>query len=265
MAFTRPGAILPQPIYFDRSRKFALSGDGFHLYSEFEVPGGSLDLRFMLSDLPINDPSSKSAIVGLNAHGELKQDRMTPGVRIIYETDNKRWRGGFTYLSLSQSYHPVRQDVYPANRLLLEPWIASLQYSGEQLTFTSEFSERYTAFSSPSPSFPAVKVTAQNWYVQAQYRFWPDLELLLRYDTSTYDKNDPSGKAYAKATGGPAFTRFAHDIVAGLRYDVTPWFMLRAEYHRVEGTAWLSPLDNPDPSKLRRDWDMFILLGSFRF
>ena len=43
----------------------------------------------------------------------------------------------------------------------------------------------------------------------------------------------------------PAHNRFAKDITVGLRWNITPEFMLRAEYHRVNGTGWLSTLDNP--------------------
>ena len=49
------------------------------------------------------------------------------------------------------------------------------------------------------------------------------------------------GSSYRRA----AFTRFAKDITVGLRWNVTPEFMVRAEYHRVNGTGWLSTLDNP--------------------
>jgi hypothetical protein len=40
--------------------------------------------------------------------------------------------------------------------------------------------------------------------------------------------------------------------------------MLRAEYHRVEGTSWLSVREN-DLAQTEKDWDMFSLLASFRF
>lgn len=275
VAFTRPGAILPQPIYFDRTRKFALAGDGFHLYGEFEVPGGVLDARFMLADLPINDKGSKATIIGPQAHGDFEQDRMTPGFRLLYETDNKRWRGGFTYLSLSQRYYPIRNDRYPDAQFILEPWIVSLQYSGEKLILTGEFSQRDNTASfhvdTPAGTVKSTtKATSQNWFVQAQYRFLPDWEFLLRYDDSIFDIQDPVGKRYhrqqlARNLDIPAFTRFARDITVGLRYDVTPSFMLRAEYHHVDGTGWLSPLDNPNVGDLRRRWDMFIVLGSLRF
>ncbi|MDD5036393.1 MAG: hypothetical protein PHE55_16735 [Methylococcaceae bacterium] len=266
VASTRPGVILPQPIYFDRSRKFALSGDGVHLYGEFEVPGGNLDVRLMAADLPLNDQSSKTTLTGsLNTPGHLDQDRMTPGVRIIYETDNKRWRGGFTYLSLSQRYRPAQYDAMAGRQVLIEPWIISLQYSGEQLTLTSEFSQRYSEFIYRE-AIPKQKITSQNWYVQAQYRFLPSWELLLRYDDSIDNIDDPDGKDYA-ATHPSAFAhnRFSRDWVTGLRYDVTSSFMLRAEFHHVDGTNWLSRLDNPDPSKLERRWDMLMFLASFWF
>lgn len=263
VAFTRPGIILPQPIYFDRTRKFALAGDGFHLYGEFDVPGGSLDARFFLADLPINDRSSKSVLFGPAARGDLQQDRLTPGFRLLYETANGRWRGAFTYVSTSQKYRPAEGEHIPSSHIEIEPWIASLQYSDEDWTLTAEYSQRYDVLDMSGA--PISKSTAQNWYVQAQYRFLPQWEMLLRYDNAIADIDDPDGKQFAAQTGRPAFTRFARDIVAGLRYDVTPSLMLRAEYHHVDGTSWLSPLENQSPNQLERNWDMFMFLGSYHF
>ena len=45
-------------------------------------------------------------------------------------------------------------------------------------------------------------------------------------------------------TGRPAHSRFAKDITVGLRWNITSQFMLRAEYYHVNGTGWLSALDN---------------------
>ena len=45
--FTRPSILLPQSIYFDRTRKLAIAADGVHLYGEYRsdyrrhfLPGG---------------------------------------------------------------------------------------------------------------------------------------------------------------------------------------------------------------------------------
>lgn len=42
VAFTRPSILLPQSIYFDRTRSLGLSGDGLSLYYEEMVPSGTL-------------------------------------------------------------------------------------------------------------------------------------------------------------------------------------------------------------------------------
>jgi hypothetical protein len=88
---------------------------------------------------------------------------------------------------------------------------------------------------------------------------------MLRYDVLYADREDRDGKEYAASTRAPAHSRFAKDWTVGLRWDVTPSFMLRAEYHRVDGTAWLPGLDNPNALATERKWDLFGLLGSFRF
>lgn len=263
VAFTRPGAIVPQPIYFDRSRKFALSGDGVHLYGSVTVPGGMLDMIGGLVKQPINDRSSKASLVGLHAHGELEQNRMTPGMRILYETEDGRWRGGISYFSLEQEYHPDSNDIHPRSWSLLEPWILSLQYSGESWTVTGEYSQRNTEIN--RGALRLQDSIAENWYLQGQYRIHPGWELLLRYDQSVQDKDDRNGSRYAARTGGLDFTRYARDRVVGLRYDVTPDFMVRAEWHHVTGTLWLSGLENPVAGDLRPHWDMFMLLGSWHF
>lgn len=262
VAFTRPGAIVPQPIYFDRSRKFALSGDGIHLYGNAQVPGGNIDATLGIVKLPINDRSSKSILAGPNAQGKLEQSRMTIGARILYETDDKRWLGGLSYFTLDQNYQPVPGDTVPPTSAVLEPWILSLQYSGEQWIVTGEYSQRNTEFTRANV---LQKNIGENWYVQGQYRLMPQWELLLRYDSAASERDDPNGKQFAATTGGKAYTRYARDWVAGIRYDATPNFMLRAELHHVKGTVWLSSLENPVAANIEQDWNMLMLLGSYHF
>lgn len=264
VATTRPGIIVPQPIYFDSSRKFALSGDGVHLYHRIQTNNGSLNTTLALVDLPINDRGSKSLFIGPNAQGKFDQDSLSKALRILYETDDTRWRGGLSYISASQRYHPIAGDINPPSGSLIEPWIVSLQYSNEQWTLTGEYSQRNTEFTRNQRLIS--DSTAENWYLQGQYRFAPKWELLLRYDASTMDKHDPKGKRFAVANPSAiAFTRYAQDWVAGVRYDVSPSFMLRAELHNIEGTGWVSPLENPVSSELHKHWNMFMLMGSYYF
>ena len=85
-----------------------------------------------------------------------------------------------------------------------------------------------------------------------------------RYDVLFTDRKDRNGKEFAALSGRPArHSRFAKDITVGLRWNVTPSFMLRAEYHRVNGTAWISTLDNPDPANTSQHWNLFAILSFF--
>lgn len=52
--------------------------------------------------------------------------------------------------------------------------------------------------------------------------------------------------------------------MVGLRWNVTPEFMLRAEYHHVNGTGWFSRLDNPaSEGPLSQHWDLYAIQASF--
>ena len=62
----------------------------------------------------------------------------------------------------------------------------------------------------------------------------------------------------------PAFAHYAKDWTLGMRWDITDDFRLRAEYHNVEGTSWLSEQETPFPS-MAKDWEMFNLLVSYHF
>ncbi|UJP00803.1 MAG: hypothetical protein LZF64_03190, partial [Nitrosomonas sp.] len=89
-----------------------------------------------------------------------------------------------------------------------------------------------------------------------------------RYDVLYADRSDRDGSHWASqnsARQGLEHTRFAKDITVGLRWNVTPEFMLRAEYHHVNGTGWLSRLDNPAPRDTEQHWDLYSILASYRF
>ena len=43
--FTRPSILLPQSIYFDRTRKLAIAADGAHLYGEYRSDYGDVSFQ----------------------------------------------------------------------------------------------------------------------------------------------------------------------------------------------------------------------------
>jgi len=81
----------------------------------------------------------------------------------------------------------------------------------------------------------------------------------------TADKDDKNGHKLAANTGLPDYRAYATDWTAGLRWDLSSYAMIRAEYHRIDGAGWLPLQDNPDPSQWVKRWNMFSLQLSLRF
>lgn len=266
VAFTRPSIILPQSIYFDRVRNIGLSGDAVHLYGESSHDNlGSISYQFGVFRPLVGDKDTELSLLGGQRAGNLTRNVSYIG-RGIYETNNKRIRLALSGIWLDVGYDPAVNDPLAAGNILFTPVFLSAQYNAERWSLTSEYAFRHFKFKNfDHPGFDSLHFTGESYYIQSAYRFTPKWEGVFRYDVLFTDRADRSGKQYSAATGRPAHSRFAKDITVGLRWNVTPAFMLRTEYHKVNGTAWLSTMDNPSPSDTRQHWDIFAVQASYRF
>ncbi|WP_258192485.1 OprO/OprP family phosphate-selective porin [Nitrosospira sp. Nsp2] len=285
VAFTRPSILLPQSIYFDRTRKLALAADGVHLYGEYRSDLG--DISFQAGVVRPLVRGSETEVALLTEAGADRPGHFTPNVlftsRVMYELDEGRVRLAFSASQLNIDYSPAlglapAAPEFGPGSFQFTPLIFSAQYNAERWSLTSEYAIRhleYTNFQSSTYKLGAtlntLDVTGESYYFQGVYRFTPAWEAFARYDVYYADWNDRSGKQWAIDRKNPATakTRFAKDITVGLRWNITPQFMLRAEYHRVDGTGWLSAIDNsqfrPSPPVQQQEWDLFSILGSYRF
>lgn len=108
-------------------------------------------------------------------------------------------------------------------------------------------------------------LTSESWYIQGQYRVHDQLQAVVRYDVFYLDRSDRNGKNLGLEPIRPRHAAFAKDWMVGIRWDITPYWMISAEYHGINGTAWLPFKDNPNPNKNRANWDMVLGLIAFRF
>lgn len=261
--FTRPGILLPQSIYFERTRKISLSSDGIDIYADKFGAFGTFSLQAVLGR-PLIDDASEAAIIP-NAKGDFKTDT-TQLYQLKYESPTSAYIVALTYLNLGINYHPGASDPLRAGGFQFDPVILSAQYNAEKWSLTGEYADR--SFSLRNFGIPALSVsqTGESYYLQGTYRLLPQWEMLLRYDAAFSNREDRSGSVYEKVTRRPGFTQYTKDWTLGLRYDITPAFMLRAEYHNIEGTSILPVLDNlPGATSLEKRWNMWMLLGSYRF
>lgn len=266
VAFTRNSILLPQSIYFDRTRDLALSSDGLQLFAQHVSGFGDFYLQVNLG-LPRTDDDSRSerSLLGIDAPGELKGEPSILG-RLLYERDGGRWLMGVSGGSVRVDYEGKGSaDPFPDGAAEFQPLIFSLQHNAEDYTLTTEFGQR--TFSSKGFGTPDATTVGESFYAEGVYRFTPKWEGFLRYDVLFTDRDDRSGKAFAESDPlqRPAYSRFAKDLAAGLTWHASKSLLLRVEYHYVDGTAWLPIADNPLGQDTEQYWSIFAFQASIRF
>jgi Phosphate-selective porin O and P len=275
VAFTRPSILLPQSIYFDRTRNLGLSADSVQLYGETSHPTiGNFSVQLGVTRPLTKNRETEFAIFNTDKlPGEISPEASFIG-RGIYETHDARFRFAISGIWLNTHYSPGVNDRLTRGSFSFSPLFLSAQYNAEKWSLTAEYALRrldFKNFGVPALDVQADNTTGESFYVQGVYRFHPKWEALLRYDVFFADRNDRNGKEYVQwqqdnnLTPRPAHSRFARDLTVGLRWNITPQIMARFEYHYINGTGWLSGLDNSVSSATVKEWDLFAAQLSFRF
>ncbi|HXU94095.1 MAG TPA: hypothetical protein VFP33_10635 [Gallionella sp.] len=261
VANTRPSIFLPESIYADASRNLLLALDGVQLYGENRTAIGDFFIEFGAGNVILDSVSKQSSKSATSYTG-----------RLLYERDGGRIRLALTGVDANvESF----QNPFPNIRTNLKAYLLSAQYNEDKWSLTGEFIPELRTTTSgvvfpglppfiPATTLPDIKRTGESYYLQGTYRISPAWETLLRYDVQYSDKSDKSGTRNATATT-PAHRFFAKDWTVGLGWNVRSDTKIRAEYHRVDGTAWLSSRENPILMNTRQRWDMFVLQASYNF
>ncbi len=271
VAHTRPSVLLPQSLYHDQGRDFFLSAPGFALHGREEEGQNTFSWQVNVLKPDVNSPNMVAFMVGPQS-GQLQGKTSVLG-QMIWEREGGRWRSGISLGSLSMHYQPAPTDFFGAGRftgagdMTLNTGVLSLEHNLEKWSFTTEYSrtrQLRNNFNVPGASFMDNDSTLEEYYLQAQWRFIPKWQALLRYDAIYVDIADRNGMLFAAASGAPASQRYARDWMFGLRYDPNLDWSLFAELHHVNGTAWLSKLTNPAAST-QPQWNMLTLQAAYHF
>ncbi|MCM2129717.1 hypothetical protein [Larsenimonas rhizosphaerae] len=257
--FTRTGILLPQSIYFDRTRTQSISGDGVAEYFEKRFTDSSI--RFQVGwGLPQVDDNVKNTILPDALPGSIKAKNSLIS-QLSYEYGGGRFITAITYGKITAEYDSSSNG--PGNgEFSYEPVILSAQYNSMLWSLTSEIAVRKREFSGIPDSRFNDSSTSGSWYLQYAYRFNNKWQGFLRYDALISDLSDMHGKEFASQGNGDDYSRYAFDNTLGLKWLVTPKFMLAAEYHNIEGTGWLY---KPNENDNKKYWDLFLFQASYRF
>lgn len=264
VAATRPTILLPQSIYFDINRNLALSADGGYLYGEHRTDYGEFTLNIGIVNPRMDDPDFNQQVLR-GSPGAMEGDTSWV-TRLGYEWESEIGgiRLALTYGNFRGNYQPESGATLQAGSFALDPLILSAQYNAEKWSLTWEYALRRVDFNDFAPN-PDFGFTGQSYYIQGTYKLTDDLEAVIRYDDLIWDVDDPHGDILSAQTGGfiVNHSRFAQDWTFGLRYEILPSLMLSAEYHRVNGTGWLSELENPQGTT--QHWDLYTTMISYSF
>lgn len=266
VAHTRPGIIMPQSIYLDRIRNFYLAAPGVALYGNHA--NGGLDLSWTLGAMRFDADSEdiEGLLLTRSTPGRFKSRNSWLG-QFMGEWDGGLWRLGLTLGEIKMQYHPASPPTpdFGPGHTSVKPMVFSLEHNAEHLTLTAEYSE--VKVKGQGYGLPVIddSNTTMSWYLQATYRPTPDWRFYLRRDEVYLDKNDKKGVSGSLSSGGlvPPHAFYAKDWTLGARYDMDAWSFM-AEFHRVDGTVWLSPLDIP-LNKQTEVWNMLLLQAAWRF
>lgn len=264
MPYTRPGILLPQSVYVDNSRDLLLAAPGFFVHGSSVQHYGATEFSVGWVKPNFDSESVEYTFLGNTRPGKL-DGQSAIGARIRWDMPSETTLM-LTYADAKADYVPGNLDPFAAGNIRFRNVLATLQQRLDTVTLTAEYGEPRLDIRNIHPQLNTQR-TVQAFYLQGEWRFQPDWELMLRYDAFYRDKNDKSGQKFQAATFGtfPAHSMYARDWTLGLRWDATPNLMMRAEYHHIDGTAWLPGPDNPNLFGREQRWNMWLLQAAYRF
>ena len=269
VAHTRSGIILPQAVYIDELRNTFLAAPGVSLNGNRYFDNSSLEWTVNLIR-PQVDAEALTAFMLTKQPGHFEGDTSLLA-QAIWEQEGGHWRAGLTLGNIKMDYKPAAAfpfDMGPGH-IALHTGVLSLEHNRETWSVTAEYMRTRQIRDGfvPLPNhFLDKDTTVEGAYLQGLWRFAPGWQTYARYEALYLDRNDRNGKIFNAESGGlvPTQQRFSRDKVIGVRYDPSTSWALSAEYHDVDGTAWLPRLDNP-AAEMQQHWHMFLLQAAYRF
>lgn len=265
VVWTRPTVLLPQSIYLDTLglRQAQIAADGGVLYGRYTQGDHRFGLEFLAGDLQDNTGGTAAFLTGSSTAQALGGRPLLLG-RAVYEWKGGRGRLMATIADVDRDF-TSSSPTTPTGKAKLSIPVFSGQYNAEHWSLTAE----YAWIDSRRSGFPLVPpaITSENFYVQGEYRFTQDFSGVLRYDVLHVNRDDRDGEQASAMYHLPRHRFYARDLTVGVRWEFARNFLLAADYHYVNGTAWLNTTDNPDLNSGSgpADWNLFTTMLSFRF
>jgi hypothetical protein len=294
--FLRSMAFLPQSVYDEMQRSFMGAGLGAGLYGN--VPAGSLgdfdyqlfygqnqvDEDILLVDEGLNSQGMDNLVRSLsggfaNVDDFKYEADYAMAASLIYNTPVDGLRLGASYFKTHGKFKVSVDEPagffesnygvtdYDVDANYNHMYVLSAEYAQPLYSLHAEYMQRENDIKAPGFA-PVVgswsdfsTTTSEGWYVMAtcQIPQVPGLSVSALYDVFYLDKDDKDGKDRGFHPNG-----YRKDFGVGARYDINENWLVKAEWHTIDGTALNTDIVNTD-GPMDEDWSYFIVKTSFNF
>ena len=287
--FLRQMSFLPQSIYDENRRNLMVASQGLQIYGNIPMgPAGDLDYAAHYGQINFPDDSpTLDAFLDFANQGDFMMggtgtwnqisadNEFVYGAQLIYNTplDGLRLAGSYfegkADFALTDITDPDPTNAGNLRVEIQDMYVVSLEYSSPWFTLASE----YTQFKQPAELNGQLMQFGPSGISQGMYGMltvpMPGLDQLsftFLYDVYYSDKDDKSGDIQAGRTGQPAYYYFRKDSGLAARYDINSNWLIKAEYHKINGADLLLPYYNqPYSTPVAKHWDYYIIKTSFNF
>jgi hypothetical protein len=278
--FTRPGILLPS-MYLENAggRSFGYFSEvGAGVYGDAFAGDHALYIEALGFGEQKLGENADIAVLRSDASGRFKIKRGAL-IRVADDFDGGRVRAALSLATVTINYEANRAQAFSPDNLFAQDGAfhfsqaqLSLQYNWPRFSLTTEYAWRKFQVDELIPPNPfgasfAVDLRPTAAYVQGTWRVTPKWSAFLRYDEEIRESQDRGGHALAAKFHMPRHYFFAKDWTVGTRYDLRSNIALWGEFHYVDGTIWVNPLDNPDygSGNAPRYWNLLSLMIGYRF
>lgn len=267
VAFTRPGVMLPQGIYFDKVRSLLRSSDGLGVSllsfsNEFNV-----GLQLVVGD-PLVDDNLEAAFLGNRYDGRLEPVGKSFVGRVSVSSANEKVVISTSLASARFKFEPHAYDPLKEGLVDLSAAVFSLRFNADKWSFTSEYLYEPVHWRNfQGSAYEERKVQSDAFYIQFEYTINSVSDLFVRLEGSYFDKHDRNGRRLQESTLGiiPANAAYSRIKAIGGRWRFSRDLLIVAEYQKHKGTYVLNNLENPLSEPRDPDWDLFAISFSYRF
>lgn len=271
----RPTVFLPQSIYPEAYRPFSASSTGGLVYGNLHFDAlGDFDYEFFGGQGAEDDDSClvQSLEVMVNGRDMSMDADVVYGGSLQFSPTIDGLRFGVTVTD-GEATFKYTENISNTPATLegtFEPiTILSAEYAFDDFTFVSEYmyARQRSTYSTVSGymNYEDLLTKPEGFYISGAYRFTEKFETAIYWEQFYSDTDDRNGDDKVALDPRAQKHQAWHKAwTLALRYDITDWWLVKAEGRLIDGTALTSPHYN-EVQDLDRHWESLNLKTTFYF